>query len=193
MSNKGDGTRQQILDTARRILRERGPEAFVLREVAERLGIRHGNVQYYFRTRQELLLAVFDRELEKYTESMNTAVAGKKTRRDRLDAIVNSGLAQLRSPDTSLWWMMVAMAGHSREMAAILDRENSSYQKAVAKELKRIAPSLSPQRRRHVAVVIQAMIDGISVQRMRMSRKSPDTRAVDKQIRATIHALVEGR
>ena len=62
MGRKGDAKRQQILDTAKRILLDGGPEALVLRDVAERLDITHGNLQYYFRTKQELIVAIFDRE-----------------------------------------------------------------------------------------------------------------------------------
>ena len=91
MGNKGDAKRQRILDLAKEMLLKSGPDAFVLRDVAERLGITHGNLQYYFRTRQDLLMAIFDLEVAKYTDSMREAVAATTTRRGRLGAIIDSG------------------------------------------------------------------------------------------------------
>ena len=60
MGKKGDARRQQILDTAKALLLDGGPDRLALRDIAERLGITHGNLQYYFRTKQDLLVAIFD-------------------------------------------------------------------------------------------------------------------------------------
>jgi AcrR family transcriptional regulator len=98
MGRKGEARRQQILDVAKKMLLENGPHAFVLRDVAERLGITHGNLQYYFRTRHDLLVGIFDQELAKYTEGVKDAVTATSTKRGRLDAIIDSGLDVLLSP-----------------------------------------------------------------------------------------------
>lgn len=191
MGKKGDAKRQQILDLAKEMLLDDGPEAFVLRDIAERLGITHGNLQYYYRTRQDLLMAIFDQEVAKYTDSMREAVAGTTTRRGRLAAIIDSGLSVMRFPDTALWRMMMSMADHSPDMAAILKKENDLYEAVVVKELKQIAPDLSPQRRRHIAKIIHAILDGVGIQYVHEDPDSPDMRALESEIKAAIFALVE--
>lgn len=191
MGKKGDAKRQQILDAAKRILRESGPDGLVLREVADQLDITHGNLQYYFRTRNDLLIAIFDNEVAKYTESMKDAVAATSTRRGRLAAIIDSGLTVLRSPDTALWRIMMSMADHSPEMAMILKKENDLYEAVVADELKQIAPQLSAQRRRHIAKIIHAILDGIGIQFVHDDPNSADMRALESEIKAAIFALVE--
>jgi AcrR family transcriptional regulator len=191
MGRKGDAKRQQILDTSKAMLLKGGPEAFVLRDVAERLGITHGNLQYYFRTRQDLLVAIFDQELAKYTDSLQKAVAATTTRRGRLAAIIDAGLTELRSPDTALWRMVMSMADHSPEMAALLKKENDLYEAVVAKELKQIAPALSTQRRRHIAKIIHAFLDGLGIQFVHEDPNSADMRALESEIKAAIVALVE--
>jgi AcrR family transcriptional regulator len=193
MGRKGDAKRQQILDTAKDMLLKGGPEAFVLRDVAERLGITHGNLQYYFRTRQDLLVAIFDQELAKYTTSLQNAVAATTTRRGRLGAIIDAGLTELRSPDTALWRMVMSMADHSPDMAALLKKENDLYEAVVAKELKQIAPTLSPQRRRHIAKIIHAFLDGLGIQFVHEDPNSADMRALESEIKAAIVALVEAK
>lgn len=191
MGKKGDAKRQQILDASKRMLLEQGPDAFALRDVAEKLGITHGNLQYYFRTRQDLFVAIFDQEVAKYTDGITEAVAATSTRRGRLAAIIDSGLKVLRAPETALWRMMVSMADHSPEMAAILRKENDLYQAVVVRELKQIAPRLSIQRRRHIAKIIHAILDGLGIQLMHEDSNSPDMRALESEITAAIFALVE--
>lgn len=191
MARKGEEKREQIVETARRVLLKDGPEGLVLRNVAEQLGITHGNLQYYFRTREDLLVAIFDQEVAKYTDSVKAAVAATSSRRGRLAAIVDSGLAVLRQPETALWRMAVSMADHSAEMAAILKKENDLYEAVVVKELKQIAPALSLQRRRHIAKIIHAILDGIAIQYVHDSPDSPDMRALESEIKAALIALVE--
>jgi AcrR family transcriptional regulator len=191
MGKKGDARRQQVLDTAKQMLLANGANDFVLRDVAEKLGITHGNLQYYFPTKQALLVAIFDQEVAKYTDSMQEAVAATSTKRGRLAAIIDSGLTVLRSPDTALWRMMMSMADHSKEMAAILKKENDLYEAVVVKELKQIAPALSLQRRRHIAKIIHAILDGVGIQYVHENPDSADMRALESEIKAAVFALVE--
>lgn len=191
MGKKGDARRQQILDTAKTMLLQRGAHEFVLRDVAEALGITHGNLQYYFPTKQALLVAIFDQEVAKYTDGMREAIAGTTTKRGRLAAIIDSGLTVLKSPDTALWRMMMSMADHSQEMAAILKKENDLYEAVVTKELKQIAPALSLPRRRHIAKIIHAILDGMGIQFVHEDPNSADMRALESEIKAAVFALLE--
>ena len=193
MGQKGDARRQQILDTAKSILIAAGPDGLVLRDIAERLGITHGNLQYYFRTKQELLVAIFDREIVKYTDSLHEAVSATTTRRGRLGAIIDAGLAEIRSPDTALWRMAISMSDHSPDMAGLLKKENDRYQTAVVKELKLISPELSPQRRRQIARIINAILDGLAIQFMHENPNAPELRALESEIKAALVALVEAK
>jgi AcrR family transcriptional regulator len=191
MGRKGSERRQQILDMAKRMLLEGGPDGLVLRDVAEKLDITHGNLQYYFRTRHDLLVAIFDQEVAKYTESMKEAVAATSSRRGRLAAIIDSGLQVLRSPETALWRMILSMADHSPEMAAILKKENDLYEETVVAELKHIAPKMPLQRRRHIAKIIHAILDGIGIQLVHEDPNSAVMRSLESENKAAVTALVE--
>ena len=188
---KGERRRQQIVEAAKDVLIKSGPGMLVLRDLAEQLGITHGNLQYYFPTKNDLLVAIFDQEVAKYTDSMKSAAAASSTRRGRLTAIVDAGLNELRSGDTALWRMLMSMADHSPEMAAILRKENERYQAMVVRELKVIAPEMSPQRRRHVAQIIQALLDGLGIQRIYQARDDADLRALESEAKAAIFAIVD--
>lgn len=52
--------RQEILDRAIEVFRERGADGTSLRRIAESLGISHGALLHYFSSREELLVAVYE-------------------------------------------------------------------------------------------------------------------------------------
>ncbi|WP_114854326.1 TetR/AcrR family transcriptional regulator [Brachybacterium sp. YJGR34] len=58
--SKGVARRQEILDRALEVFRERGPEGTSLRRVAEEIGVSHGALLHYFRSREQLLLALYE-------------------------------------------------------------------------------------------------------------------------------------
>lgn len=187
---KGEAKRRQILDTAKSLLLEGGPSAVVLREVAIKLGITHSNVQYYYPTRHDLMVAVYDEELAKFTGNVERVAAGAMTRPARLSAVIDLGLALIRAPDTALWRLMVGMVDHSPEMAALHRKECRLYEDRLVAELKVIAPHLSAARRRSVARIIQAIIDGMSIQAIHDTKGDPVMRIVDNDIKRAISALI---
>jgi AcrR family transcriptional regulator len=188
---KGQERRQQILDASKLLLVKGGLEKLALREVADQLGITHGNLQYYFPTKHALLVGIFDQELGKYTEGLVQAVASTSSRRGRLAAIIDSALTNLKAPETALWRMLASMADHSAEMQGILRNANHRYQQVVASELKQIAPQLSAQRRQHIAQFIHAIVDGLSIQFAYEDPDSANMRALESEIKVAIADMVE--
>jgi len=191
ISSRGTKTRQRILDAAKRLMLEGGPEAVMLRDVAARLGMTHGNLQYYYPVRHLLLVAIFDQETARYTDGITEAVSAETTRRGRMDALIESGLVLLRSPEIALWRLMVGMLDHNEEMAALHKKEIALYERAVAEQLRSIAPELTPKKRRHLAKIIQAVIDGMSIQRVHDDPNSAELRALEKEIKDSMFKLVD--
>lgn len=188
---KGQKRRQQIIDAAKQALIEGGANSLVLRDVADQIGITHGNLQYYFPTKNDLLIAIFDQAVEKYTESMRVAVSETSTRKGRLDAIIDAGIAELKAPETALWRMMMSLADHNPDMASILKKENDLYEEVVAEELKLISPDLTIQRRRHIARIIHAILDGLGIQFSYEDAEGPEMRALASEIKIALFAMLE--
>ena len=189
--SKGQIRRQQIIDAAKQALIEGGANSLVLRDVADQIGITHGNLQYYFPTKNDLLIAIFDQAVEKYTESMKVAVSETSTRKGRLDAIIDAGIAELKAPETALWRMMMSLADHNTDMASILKKENDLYEQVVAEELALISPDLSLQRRRHIARIIHAILDGLGIQFSYEDAEGPEMRALASEIKIGLFAMLE--
>ncbi len=53
-------TRERVLETCRSLFNERGPGAVTTAEIAATVGINEGNLYYYFKKKEEMVLALFD-------------------------------------------------------------------------------------------------------------------------------------
>jgi AcrR family transcriptional regulator len=183
-SHKGQQRRQEILDTARSILVDEGWEAFSMREVATRLGIRHGHLQYYFPTKQDLLVALYDAEVSAYTSGMSSAVARARTRQSAIEGLLDSGIAVAQRPETQLWRIAAALAHRDNEMEAILSRDNQLYRDGLTAAFSDIAPQLSPQRQVVLARFLQVLVDGLSLQLLTDDPSSKEMKSLVRLLRA---------
>src|SRR5690349_17135709 len=60
--------REQIVDAATAIIAEQGIQNLSLSEIEKRAGMARGQLTYYFKTKEDILLAVFDRVLQRMHE-----------------------------------------------------------------------------------------------------------------------------
>lgn len=67
-------TRQQILDVAARLFREKGYAGTTQREIAKRCGIKAASLYYHFASKDDLLLEVLDFGIERIFAAVRTAV-----------------------------------------------------------------------------------------------------------------------
>lgn len=181
---KGQLRRQQIIDVARKILIEAGINGLVLRDVAERLNITHGNLQYYFATKDDLLVAIFDYELSKYTDTLKTAIEQTSTKEGRISMIIDSGVSELKSESTRLWRMLFSLVDQNPQLADILRKENERYDAVLTDVLGSIAPGMSKQRRSHIAQMIRMILDGLGIQLAYSDPNSAKMLALQSEIKA---------
>jgi len=170
-----------------------GPDGIGMRRLPAAVGITHGNLQYYFPTRRELLVVLFDQEVDKYTSGVRSAVARAKTRKGRINALLDSGLTLIRTPETVLWRQMVGLVDQNPEIAALHAKEIQAYERSLAEELHHIAPELPARRCRHIAKLIQAIVDGLSIQYAHVDPADPEIRAMEAEAKAAVFALVDAR
>ena len=187
----GKARRQKIIDETAALLVEKGYDSLTMRDVAARAGIRVGNLHYYFPTRKELFLAVFEKESSGYAKSVSEAVNAASSRLGRLTAIVDTGFSVFNKPEDKLWRILLAVAQHDSEAAEIFARENCIYHAATALELKRIAPELTDQRASHSARLIWALLDGLALQIDFTKPATVETRALMAEARAVIVSMVD--
>lgn len=81
---KSDQTRAVILETALEILRERGYEQTTMRAIAEKAGVSLGNAYYYFRSKEHLIQAFYQRLHEAHVAESRPLLDKERSLKARL-------------------------------------------------------------------------------------------------------------
>ena len=90
---KAEETRNRILDTALRLFRERGFAQTTMREIAAEAGVATGAAYYYFRSKEELVMAFYLRTADEAREEFEKAIASTKNLKSRVRALIEIQLA----------------------------------------------------------------------------------------------------
>lgn len=93
--DKRSNKESQILDCALKLLIEAGDSGLTLRKLAECAGMRLSNVQYYFNSRDDVLVAMVRRYFEDCTANLVrlTETSDAASRDERVRFLIRSGLA----------------------------------------------------------------------------------------------------
>jgi AcrR family transcriptional regulator len=83
-----DVKREAVLLAAARLFVERGFEAASLTALAESLHVTKPTLYYYFKSKEEILVACFERALEDFKRSMEESQDGKRSSRARLELVM---------------------------------------------------------------------------------------------------------
>lgn len=185
-----ESQRARILEAAKKYLLQGGPEAVVLRTVAQSLSMHHSNVQYYFRTRHDLLVAIFDQEARKYTDDVRRAILAAPKGKARAAALIDTIIALMRGPDTALWRLIVGTLDHNPDLAAVHRRQVYEHADVLMTQLTEIFPGLPLPRRRRLMTVIQTVIGGLAVQFAHAAAGSAESRRIETDIRDALNQLV---
>jgi AcrR family transcriptional regulator len=86
---QGARTRDRILEAARAVLAEHGPEGFTTRRVADGAGISHGMVHYHFTDKRDLLLALLVQARRDWIEPLEELVDGPGSAESRMRAVIS--------------------------------------------------------------------------------------------------------
>lgn len=81
---KSDQTRAAILETALEILGERGYEQTTMRAIAEKAGVSLGNAYYYFRSKEHLIQAFYQRLHDAHVAASQPVLETEHTLKARL-------------------------------------------------------------------------------------------------------------
>lgn len=79
-------TRDKLMDAAESGIRLRGYHAVSFRELADELGIKSASVHYYFRTKEDMGLALVQRYAKCFFDAVEAKAARAETPKDRLRA-----------------------------------------------------------------------------------------------------------
>jgi len=191
---KGQHRAGEILLAARAVLVEEGYAALTTRKVAQRVGIRQSNVQYYFPAKVDLVRALFESAIADHARAVARRMAeGRMSARQRLTWAIDQFMSSNQSLEEKaflreLW----AMAAHDPDVA---DAMNAFYRRWVdltAANLLEISPELGLRRAQRRALVIVSLVDGLSLFHGAAGLDHPATRGIEAEVRAVVMSLASG-
>lgn len=91
---KAEETRDRILDAALRLFRERGFEQTTMRDVATEAGVATGAAYYYYRSKEDLVMAFYLRTDEEAGEVFAKIIASSKDLKKRMRGMIDAKFAQ---------------------------------------------------------------------------------------------------
>jgi TetR/AcrR family transcriptional regulator, fatty acid metabolism regulator protein len=91
VADKGGDKRERILDAAERTFARHGFFTAKVSDVAREAGVADGTIYLYFKSKDELLISLFERRMRQVNETLRAAIAGKPPR-EQLRAFIHAHL-----------------------------------------------------------------------------------------------------
>ena len=113
ITRKGEQTRERILDAALELFRVRGFEETTMRAIAEEAGVAVGNAYYYFRAKEHLVQAFYERTHEEHLEASREILEGEKDFQKRLLGVMRKKI-DTAMPYHQLSGVLFSTAGDPR-------------------------------------------------------------------------------
>lgn len=113
---------QLILDAAEAVLAEKGYLALAMEEIAARVGIARATVYLHFPSKDDLVVALFERTFVGFRQLVADAAAKPGSARERLERILSCTYAGLRSGRSHV---LLALAADPQVRANLLEKHLS--------------------------------------------------------------------
>jgi TetR/AcrR family transcriptional regulator, fatty acid metabolism regulator protein len=96
-STRGSGgdKRERILDAAERIFAQSGFFNARVSEIARSAGVADGTIYLYFKSKDDLLISLFESRMERVNAQLAAAAASARTPTEKLEAIIHTHLAMV--------------------------------------------------------------------------------------------------
>jgi AcrR family transcriptional regulator len=161
---KGALRQEAILAAARRVLVDDGYDRFVLREIAARVGVTLGHLQYYWATRDDLLEAVIRAEFARNQAEVAALSAGRAAPRAKLAAITRHLLDVWARDGGRVYAVMSLLALHQKRFRALHAEVYGAFYEGLLPVLGALRPQDGRARLLRVARLITTIVDGALVQ-----------------------------
>ncbi len=152
----------EIVEVAAGVLERDGLDRFVMRRIAELAGMKLGNLQYYFATRDDLLDAVvrseFAQDLAAIAESHDEAPDR------RLETIVRTLSSRWSHRNASVYLPIAVLALHDQRFQDTLGEIYATFYDLMGDIVTQIDPTATVEVARRRALLMTSLLDGASLQ-----------------------------
>ena len=160
---KGKDSAEKILQAATDLLIDSGYHNFSLRKVADAVGIRLGNLQYYFPTKDSLVEALLDRTIQAYVEDFEN-LRQQGSPREQFKAIIREVLTDLGTRETTLFFPELwSLSNHEENITRLMDDMYAKYRKVLCEVIADLNPDLSADQVKRLALFMSCSMEGHTV------------------------------
>ena len=154
-----------ILDAAREVLIEAGYASFTMRKVAARAGITIGNLNYYYRTKKDLLRDLLEHVINPYLEEFERRrqIAGQSPEKQLL-AVLKFWIDDLSTPETTSFFPELwALGNHDPHIADLVDDLYVQARLPLNELIPQINPTLTRKEAERIALYMCATMEGLTI------------------------------
>jgi AcrR family transcriptional regulator len=169
----GSIRREQIVDAAVSVIAERGLQHLSLSAIEHKVGMSRGQLTYYFKAKEDILLGVFDRMLQLMCQQQGHGAKDgdprAKTWMEMFRIILEYILRQppANREFNALQFTFLSQIGHRGDfrarLAKLYEEWRTGMTQSIVQDLKRM-PSPRKVSPRALATLAQAILHGVAVQ-----------------------------
>lgn len=136
-----------------------------LRNVAQQMGISHGNLTYYFPNKEDLLSAVIESMLKRNEEEFQAAAASfPDDPKSRITAFFIYLINEAKRPNIeNFFFQLWALASHNEIVAELRDKVYRHYLAQVLIHLELIHPEEDSMCLKNKALILMGLLEGMYV------------------------------
>lgn len=187
---KGIKKRKIIIDHAKNELLIHGVSSLSLRKISADLGISHGNLHYYFKTKDHLLSDIFNAEINKLNKSIANSTNEKASVQKNAESLVSTILSDIYEPSMSLWLVLVGESITNKKLIELIKNENTLYEAVLGNQIRIINSKISEKKSIHLAKIIRCLIDGYCIELIYAETSSKKFRQFYKVLSRYITELI---
>ena len=161
---KGASTRTQLFECARRVLIEEGLDALAMRDLAQRCQVKLGNLQYYYPTRDALLIAIIEAEAQLDRDAIRVAMTAQLSHEAMLQELVLALARRWHGDAGAIYAALTYLSLHCAEFRALRKRVYLAFYAGLVELLRKFNPRASAERLNERAQLLTMLLDGAPMQ-----------------------------
>ena len=151
-----------IVSAAENVLIEEGYHNFSLRKVAAAAGIKLGNLQYYFPTKDELVKTMLNQVIQVYLDDLEElSISSGDDPKELFKNVMKHVFLDLNNKKTTVFFPEVwSLSNHETHMTQYLDSMYGQYRKILESIIQRINPKLTDLQVQRISLFICSSHEG---------------------------------
>lgn len=190
IKEKGRKKRSLIIEHAKNELLIHGVNSLSLRKISNDLGISHGNLHYYFKTKDDLLLDIFNEEITKLNKSISHSTNPNFSIEENAKSLVDAILNDTLDPTIQLWLLLIGESITNDNLVNFIQDENNLYETVLANQIKIINKKISDDDSMFLAKYMRCIIDGLCIELLYVDTKSQAFKKFYKNLKTNLIKLL---